>query len=164
MEPYYAPDVTAAENTTDTFKLENFKVSSSPRVCCCTSALFLIVFQKDLESSIASNFGSGGQYCHSISAPPAASSAINNGLRVDSVGQINLPLSHGDVSRLVSRAKPLGLEVWEFASQQIAFAKNPAWQALRDQLMQKVWMNLSPYEERPTFKLDKLLLYGPGSR
>jgi len=113
---------------------------------------------------IASNFGSGSQYCHSFTATPAASASIKHGLRVDSVGQINLPLSNGDVARLISRAEPLGSEIWQFNSQQVIFPKTPAWAALRDELLKEIWVNLSPHEERPVFKLDKLLLYGPGSR
>jgi hypothetical protein len=125
---------------------------------------FLALLQNDLESLIASNFGSGGQYCHHITADTVASASVKRGLSIQSVGPIELPLSHGDAARLVSRAEPLGLELWGFASTQLAFAKNPGWQALRDKLMKEIWMDLAPYEERPSFKLNKLLLYGPGSR
>jgi len=125
---------------------------------------FLLASQRDLQSLVASNFGSGGQYCHCVTADPAASASVQHVLHIYSIGSIDLPLSNEDAARLVSRAEPLGLDVWGFSSTQVAFAKNPRWLALRDQLMTKVWMDLSPYEERPSFKLDKLLLYGPGSR
>ena len=112
---------------------------------------------------IASNFGSGGQYCHAI-IPVPAPSPIGLKIRVDAVGQVDLPLSHADAARLISRAGPLGLGVWQFSSKQFTFAKNHAWVALRDEILREIWMNLSPYEEKPIFKLDKLILYGPGSQ
>lgn len=121
-----------------------------------------INLQAGLLQSITSIYSHGEKYCHANSGKPGDGS-FHECIHVKPMGPITLPLDELAITRLKLSGKQLAPQVWEFKGTNISFSKHRQWGKFREGFLRNALQDLYPYESKPTFQLQRLLLCGPGS-
>ncbi|KAF7970194.1 hypothetical protein HWV62_24842 [Athelia sp. TMB] len=115
-----------------------------------------------LLQSITSIYSHGERYCYANSGKPGDGS-FHECIHVKPMGPITLPLDALAITRLKSAGKQLEPQVWEFKGTNVSFSKHRQWGKFREGFLRNALQDLYPYENKPTFQLQRLLLCGPGS-
>lgn len=125
--------------------------------------------QERLLQLITSKYSVGEEHCYSNTAKPEDGSYHESiMISVKAVVPISLaitvPLNELDITRLKTYGEQLEPYAWVFNARDVSFSKHRFWGIFREAILNDAWKRLFPFENKPTLKLQKLLLCGPGSR